>query len=76
MHAFSGLVTATRSYTLLTTGSIPRDVGWNSGPWALRLSYRHGLARECLDGMDCGLWVVKDWIGGQVLLLIKKAEGR
>lgn len=71
MHAFSGLCTSTRIYTLLSTAVVPRDVGWNSGPWALRLGYCHGLTRDDLDAMDCGLWIVKDWIGGQVFLRVE-----
>lgn len=76
MRAFSGLVTSTRVYALLTAGSIPRDIDWNSGPWALRTGYRSGLTREQLDAMECGIWAVREWLGGTVWLRIREIEGR
>jgi hypothetical protein len=76
MRAFSGMATSTRSYVLYSTHprSIPRDIGWNSGPWALRTGYREGYTREELDALPEGFSVVKEWIGGQVVLEVRPSS--
>ncbi len=68
MRAFSGFTTSKRSYVLCATHAVPRDIGWNSGPWTLRTGYREGYTREELDALPEGSTVVKEWIGGQVVL--------